>query len=235
MKIPSETAARKFLEQTFPDCDVAILAGSSINKEITPQSDLDIVIIYEKQPSSYRQCFFCFDWKIEAFVYNRSSLSFAFEFSRLEGIPTIPRMCAEGIILINDGSAKEIQDEAKESLESGPVTWTEEEKDHLRFMITDLLDDLTSPINKKEKVFVAHKLFEVISEYVLRANNYWMGHGKWMFRSLRDYDEAFCEQLIQGFQIFIMSGNIEPFTTLIDKVLELHGGKLFEGYKETFF
>ena len=109
MKMPGKTAARDFLQQSFPYCDVAFLAGSGAREELTEHSDLDIVILDETQSSSFRQCFFCFDWKIEAFVYNRTYLLFDFEISQQEGIPTILRMCAEGIILKDNGSAEEIQ------------------------------------------------------------------------------------------------------------------------------
>ena len=96
MKMPEKTAARNFLQQSFPHCDVAFLAGSGSKEELTELSDLDIIILDETQSSSFRQCFFCFEWKIEAFIYNRLSLYLAFEMSRLEGIPSITRMCAEG-------------------------------------------------------------------------------------------------------------------------------------------
>ncbi len=232
MKITEKTAAQKFLQQAFPHCDVAILAGSAARGELTEHSDLDIVIVDKTQSSSFRQCFFCFEWKIEAFVYNRMSLFYAFETSRLEGIPSIPRMCAEGIILKDDGSAEEIQAVAKEYFRNGPIKWTEEKKQSMRFMITDLLDDLVSYKEYKEKIFVAYHLFDIVSEFVLRANGHWIGYGKWMYRSLLHFDKDFCERYVEVFQIFMKTGNSEPLRTLIDKVLEQHGGKLFEGYKE---
>ncbi|MFB4162946.1 nucleotidyltransferase domain-containing protein [Alteribacillus sp. JSM 102045] len=235
MNMPVETAARKFLQQSFPQCDVAFLAGSAARKELTERSDLDIIILDETQSSSFRQCFFCYEWKIEAFVYNRTSLSVSFQMSRLEGIPSIPRMCAEGIILKDDGSAKEIQDEAKECIKNGPSKWSEEKLEHSRFMITDLLDDLNSYTDDKEKIFVANKLFDIVSEFLLRANGHWIGQGKWMYHSLLQYDKLFCERYVEGFQILMKTGNTEVLSTLIDKILKQHGGRLFEGYKELLF
>ncbi|WP_078429197.1 nucleotidyltransferase domain-containing protein [Alkalihalobacterium alkalinitrilicum] len=232
MKMPEKTAARNFLQQSFPHCDVAFLAGSGARGELTKHSDLDIVIIDETQSLSFRQCFFCFDWKFEAFVYNRMSLSFAFEVSRLEGIPSIPRMCAEGIIIKDDGSAKEIQGVAIEYLRNGPSEWTEEKQQSMRFMITDLLEDLNSYTDHKEKIFVGYKLFDIVSEFVLRANGHWIGYGKWLYRSLLNFDKDFCERYVEAFQIFMKTGNSRPLSTLIEKVLEDHGGRLFDGYKE---
>ncbi|MBM4763090.1 nucleotidyltransferase domain-containing protein [Bacillus sp. B15-48] len=232
MKMPEKTAARNFLQQSFPHCEVAFLAGSGASGELTEHSDLDIVILDESQSASFRQCFFCFGWKIEAFVYNRMSLSFAFEMSRLEGIPSILRMCAEGIILKDDGSAAEIQDIAKEYIRNGPSELTEEKLQYMRFTITDLLDDLNSYTDDKEKIFVVYKLFDFVSEFILRANGHWIGYGKWLYRSLLHFDKDFCERYVEVFHIFMKTGNSMPLSTLIDKVLEPYGGRLFEGYKE---
>ncbi|SDJ04431.1 nucleotidyltransferase domain-containing protein [Alteribacillus bidgolensis] len=235
MKMAEKTAARHFIQQSFPHCNVAFLGGSAASGELTEHSDLDVVILDETQSSSFRQCFCCFQWKIEAFVYNRTSLSFAFEMSRIEGIPSILRMCAEGIILKDDGSALEIQDKAKECIRNGPFEWVEEKQEHMRFMITDLLDDLNSCTDDKEKIFVAIKLFDLVSEFVLRADGHWIGQGKWMYRSLFQYDSHLCERYVEGFHTFMKTGNSEALSTLTDKVLERHGGRLFEGYKESFY
>lgn len=234
MRMKGITAARNFIQQTYPLCDVAFLAGSASRKVLTENSDLDIIILDETQSQSFRQCYFRYERKIEAFVYNRSSLFFAFGISRLEGIPSIPRMCAEGIILKDDESAKEIQDAAKEYLRNGPTVWTEEMKQHMRFMITDLLDDLNSETDDRENIFVVNKLFDIVAEFVLRANGHWSEYGKWMYRSLCHFDQHFSERYVEVFDIFMKTGNNAPLITFIDNILKQHGGKLFEGYKESF-
>jgi hypothetical protein len=234
MKKSIKVAVQTFLSQFFPQCHVALLGGSAAREEMTESSDLDIVIIDETQPSSFRQCYVCLDWKIEAFVYNRTSLSFAFERCRLEGYPSILQMCAEAVILKDDGSAADIIQEAKETIQDGPSEWSKEEADDMRFRITDLLDDLNSSNEYNEQMFTASKLFDIVSEFVLRANGYWLGDGKWMHRSLLHYDSDFCHQYVQTFQTFVKTGNVEPLTTFIDDVLAGHGGRLFEGYKEQF-
>ena len=48
-------AARKFIDQNFPDCDGALLAGIAVRGEATATSDLDIVVFDSKVPTSYRE------------------------------------------------------------------------------------------------------------------------------------------------------------------------------------
>jgi len=233
MKIAGKQAAENFLHQSFPHCQVAFLAGSAARGELTSHSDLDIVILDETQTSTYRKCSFCFDWNIETFVYHHpASLFFAFDVSRLDGVPSIPRMCAEGLVLRDNGSAADIQYRSNECLNKGPIEWTKEQKQSMRFMITNLLDDFNSYTNRNEKIFVAYKLFDYVAEFVLRENRRWIGYGKWMYRSLRDFDEDFSEKYLDVFEHFMKTEKSEPLSSFIEKVLERHGGRLFGGYKE---
>ncbi|RYL95062.1 nucleotidyltransferase domain-containing protein [Sporolactobacillus sp. THM7-4] len=233
MKRSAESAACQCLERYYPDCAAAFLGGSSAGGKITENSDLDLLII-DKKISSYRRCIFAFDWDIELFVFDRESLSFFFEVSRREAVPTIPRLCAEGRILKNDGTAEELQQLAREYLAAGPYELAESVKDNLRFTITDLLNDLDSSIAEEEKIFVAEKLFDLICEYVLKANGRWLGHGKWLYRTLHDFEPSFCTQLTETFRLFVLTGNSKPFSQLIDQQLDPYGGRLFTGYKELF-
>ncbi|AXF56752.1 nucleotidyltransferase domain-containing protein [Salicibibacter kimchii] len=229
MPMPARTAAEHFIQQTFPHCDVAFLGGSGAQKELTKHSDLDIVILDSTQPSAFYQCFFAFGWNIETFVYHRVSLSMAFATSCFEGIPSILRMCAEGMVLKDDGSATAIQAEAQERTRQVPSLWADEKHQEMRFMITDLLGDLNDSTCDKEKIFVAYKLFALVSEFVLRANGYWIGQGKWMYRSLLHFDPDFCDRYLEFFRHFMKTGEYKPFYTLIEEVLEQHGGRLFAG------
>ncbi|WP_280772039.1 nucleotidyltransferase domain-containing protein [Salipaludibacillus daqingensis] len=231
MKIVSKQAAIAFINEKFPNCDVALLAGSAARDELTSHSDLDVVILDQTQSSNFRQCFVWHDWKMETFVYNHpTSLSFAFDASRLEAIPTIPRMCAERIVLKDNGLASQIKSQAMDALYKGPVKWTKDNKESMQYMISDLLDDLRSNINVEEKIFVAYKLFDYVAEFTLRANGHWIGYGKWLYRSLLNFDEQFAKQHLDVFQDFMKTGKSEPLCTFIDNVLEQHGGELFEGY-----
>ena len=58
-------AAELYIEQFYPNCQGAILAGSVIRGEATATSDLDIVIFDKTLKSSYRESIIKYDWPIE--------------------------------------------------------------------------------------------------------------------------------------------------------------------------
>ena len=61
-------AAQQFIENYFPNCDCALLAGSVVRNEATSTSDLDIVVFDDHVQSSYRESLIDFGWPIE-FLY----------------------------------------------------------------------------------------------------------------------------------------------------------------------
>lgn len=65
-------AARAFIDQHFPECTAAFLAGSTLRGEATATSDLDIVIITTREGTPYRESFIAFGWPIEVFVHDNN-------------------------------------------------------------------------------------------------------------------------------------------------------------------
>lgn len=223
-------AAQKFLQKYFPKCNGALLAGSVIRGEATDTSDLDIVIIDESVPSSYRESFIEFDWPIEVFVHNTSSYKEFFESDRERARPSMPRMVSEGIILRDDGVMEAIKKEAAVLLNEGPEIWSEETVLIKRYFLTDTLDDFIGCSNRAEEIFIANTLAELVSEFVLRTNQRWIGTSKWIVRSLRAYDEDFAIQFVEAFDTYYKTGDKAKVIHLVEKAMEPFGGRLLEGF-----
>lgn len=223
-------AAQKFIQKYFPSCNGALLAGSVIRGEATDTSDLDIVIIDESVPSSYRESFIEFDWPIEVFVHNASSYKEFFESDRERARPTMPRMVSEGIILRDDGVMEAIKKEAAVLLNEGPEIWSEETVLIKRYFLTDTLDDFIGCSNRAEEIFIANTLAELVSEFVLRTNQRWIGTSKWIVRSLRAYDEDFTIQFVEAFDTYYKTGDKKRVIHLVEVVMEPFGGRLLEGF-----
>ena len=229
-KVKPIEAAQKFIAQRFPDCQGAILAGSVVRGEATATSDLDIVIFDNSIPSSYRESLIDFGWPIEIFVHNLTSYQQFFEMDYKAAKPSMPRMVAEGIVLKDEGIIEAIKKEAKAILDNGPEKWTEQEILTKRYFITDVLDDFIGSKTRVEEIFIANTLADLLKEFILRTNGYWVGTSKWGIRSLKHYDEAFTEQFVEAFDTFYKTGQKRKVVELCDKVLEPHGGRLFEGF-----
>ncbi len=229
-RIDPVVAAKQFIEKNFSNCQGAILAGSVVRGEATETSDLDIVIFDKNLISSYRESMFDFGWAIEVFVHNLSSYKYYIELDCKSAKPSMPRMISEGIILRDEGILESIKKEAKDILENGPEKWSEEMIRTKRYFITDALDDLIGSQNRAEELFIANTLADLVHEFVLRTNSQWIGSSKWMIRALNQYDETFTEEFVDAFQSFYQTGEKIKVVQIVDKVLEPHGGRLFEGF-----
>ncbi|MCA1322479.1 nucleotidyltransferase domain-containing protein [Bacillus tianshenii] len=223
-------AAQKFFGKHFPDCDGALLAGSVVRGEETETSDLDVVIFDKNLPSSYRESLIDFGWNIEVFVHNLISYKEFFKSDYERARPSMPRMVSEGIVLKDNGIMESIKNEAKELLAKGPEKWSTETIETKRYFITDALDDLIGCNNRAEEIFIAGTLAELVSEFVLRTNDRWVGASKWIVRSLREFDMEFADCFVEAFDDFYKTGNKNKIIQLVDGILESHGGRLFEGF-----
>jgi hypothetical protein len=230
MKTSAREAAKKFIEANFPTCEVAYLAGSVVRGEETESSDLDIIIIDSSVRESYRQSLQEFDWPIEVFVYNMFSYKNYFKENMDRARPSLPQMCAEGIILRDNGQASRIKNEALQLLKAGPTPWRTIEIEKARYHLTDLLNDLEGSTNALEDLFIVTKLADLTHEFVLRVNGHWIGEGKWIIRALKEYNEAFAEKFALVFDNYFLNREKAIVVHFVDEIIAPYGGRLFEGY-----
>lgn len=229
-KLPPIEAAHQFINNHFPNCQGALLAGSVVRGEATKTSDLDIIVFDKYNRSSYRESLIDQGWAIEVFVHNLTTYKSFFESDRKRARPSLPRMVLEGIILKDDGIVDSIKIEAKNILDNGPEKWSSETIKTKRYFITDAMDDFIGCSNRAEEVFIANTLAELVSEFYLRTNNQWIGTSKWLVRSLRHYDEAFANNFIEAFDVYYRSGEKSQVIQLVDSILQPYGGRLFDGF-----
>ncbi|MGY6211382.1 nucleotidyltransferase domain-containing protein [Cytobacillus firmus] len=229
-KLPPIEAAHQFVNAHFPNCKGALLAGSVVRGEATEKSDLDIVIFDKNNRTSYRESLIEYGWYIEVFVHTLTSYKQFFKMDYERARPSMPRMVSEGIVLKDDGVIESIRKEANDLLHNGPQEWSEETINTKRYFLSDALDDFIGSSNRSEELFIATTLAELLSEFVLRTNRQWIGASKWVYRSLKDYDEEFANQFVKAFDIFYKTGNKGQVIELADNVLQPFGGKLFDGF-----
>lgn len=72
-KLTPIEAAHQFVNEHFPNCKGALLAGSVVRGEATEKSDLDIVIFDKNLRTSYRESLIEYGWHIEVFVHTLTS------------------------------------------------------------------------------------------------------------------------------------------------------------------
>jgi predicted nucleotidyltransferase len=230
VRLPAIEAASRFVQDFFPKCNVAFLAGSASRGEEKESSDLDIVVIDETQKHPYRKSLIELGWRIEAFIHNRESYKEFFESDRKRGRPTMPHMVFSGIILKDDGTAQALKQEAQKLLDEGPEKLSLEDIRMSRYFLTDLLDDFIDADNMDEALITFNTLSIQIAEFILRVNGNWIGRGKGLVRALKQYDEQLYKRFMVSLDAFYKAGDKQPFIQFFDDILEPYGGRLFEGF-----
>lgn len=243
-------AAHLLINERYPNCTAAFLAGSVIRGEGTATSDLDVVVIADQQtdPSAdsatpvgpfvpadtippFRESLLFAGWPVEAFIHTTESLTRYFASDAERRQPTLPTMCAEGLVLRNtDGLADRIVAEAQALLAAGPAPFSDKELAMRRYMLTDALDDLAGSTVPAETLFIAVHLGQLISDFVLATNGRWCGQSKWAMRALRRYDAAWADRLALALAEACNGEDVGPLIALADEALAPVGGRLFDGF-----
>jgi predicted nucleotidyltransferase len=231
MEMEGQDAARAFVATHFQDCLAAVLFGSVARGEATATSDLDIIIVAHEDISPYRKSYREYGWFIEVFVggrkYNEEKIK------RFHGrhVPSFLTSYAEGVILKDQHDfARDLQEKAREILERGPDELTRQEIDTYRYVITDWLDDFVDAKGYEESMFIAYDLAAKVGEFLLAYNRKWVGGRKWLYRALQKLDQELADHLIEELKGFYQTGSKEGLIGIVVRVLDLVGGKLYEGY-----
>ena len=136
--------------------------------------------------------------------------------------PCLQRMVATGVPLL--GSPDPWQADCAATLAAGPTPLTEPEREWCRYVLTDLLDDLTHAAAPAERTVIGAAAWIAVAEQALALADHWTGSGKWLLRELRDLDAELADRWVAA------HGDAEATATLIRQVLDGHGGPLFDGY-----
>ncbi|NUR92989.1 MAG: nucleotidyltransferase domain-containing protein, partial [Nonomuraea sp.] len=116
MPSSAERDARDLVEARFPGALYSFLGGS----RATATSDLDIVVVLpEVRP--YRENLRWREWPVELFVHNELSLTGWADRDLATRHPTMPRLCAEGVVLTDpSGKAARVRARMRARLAAGP-------------------------------------------------------------------------------------------------------------------
>ncbi|WP_366248273.1 nucleotidyltransferase domain-containing protein [Terribacillus aidingensis] len=229
MRDPKDTAKR-FIEIHHPDCTGAMLAGSCARGEATATSDLDIIILYAGENRAYRESLHFDGWPIEVFVYTGEAYKNFFASDAERGIPSMPRMVSEAIVLKEAPVVTKMKSEASIIFAAGPSPWDKQKIDHNRYMITNLIDDFLDKEVGGEAYFLVNAIVNDLAIFTLRTSRHWIGSGKWMFRELKSMDSDLAIQFEQSLEAFYKQHDKQAIVQLADDCLEPYGGRLFEGY-----
>ncbi|MCY0927976.1 nucleotidyltransferase domain-containing protein [Streptomyces sp. H27-H1] len=222
--------ARELVRGRFPAARAAFLTGSVLTDRRTPTSDLDIVVLLDGPPAPSRENLVYRGWPVELFLQTAAVWhSFADQETAKRNSPLLA-MCADGMLLVDtDGLGASLQDEARKRWAAGPPPLSDRERDHQRYVLTDLLDDLRGCADAAERVYLVAHMLQRASELVLLVGCHWLGRGKWLSRRLAAAAPAVHRSLSEA-AAQAATGDTEHFAAVVAEVLNVAGGPLWDGY-----
>jgi hypothetical protein len=224
-------AARRFVEEHFPEATAALVGGSVIRGEGTSTSDLDIVVISRREEAPLRASYLFEGWPVEVFVHTEESLPrwIAKDGERLR--PSMAMMVAEGVPVRGDEAlVRQMKEIARALLDRGPDPLSAEALENWRYSLTDLLDDFLGAEDPDEGMFVANDLAVEIANLSLLMQGRWLGSGKWVPRAMKRSDPALAARLTDALATYYRTTDKRPLAALAEETLSRAGGRLFEGY-----
>lgn len=212
----------------FPEAVAVFLAGSVMRGQATEHSDLDVVVIHRSLPAAQRESLMHRDWPVELFVHDPETLAYFFEEDRQRGVPSLASMVAEGLELPgpNDAS-RQWKETARQLLEQGPPAWQRHQVDASRYAITDVCDDLRSPRGPEQALASACRLYEMLANFALRANDRWSATGKSLPGQLDLLQAGLAARFTAAFAQVLHEHDPMALLALTDHILEPFGGRLF--------
>jgi len=222
---PAE-AARAIVTDRFPDARAAFLSAGILSPRRTPTSDLDIVVVLAGPPAPYRESLHWRGWPVELFVHDADSLGRYFASDTARRRPTLARMCSDAEVLAGDqDTITTVRERAKSVLAAGPPPLSSAELGWARYVLTDLLDDLSGSADPGEAAVIGWNLWTETAELALVLAGRWLGTGKWLLRELRAADPDLADRMVAAI------GSPARLTQVADEVLGRAGGRFWAGLR----
>src|SRR4029453_7405087 len=120
---------------------------------------------------------------------------------------------------------------ARAILDSGPPPLDTQAEARLRYVVTDVLDDLRDAWSYDELLGTGSQLFEVLANHYFRSRGLWSARGKSISRALVRQDTALCDTYCRSFEHLFKTGDPQQVIRLAEQLLENAGGSLFDGYR----
>jgi len=226
---PSDVA-RQLVVEEFPDARAAWLGGSVARGDASPTSDLDITVLLDGPPAPMRKSLEYGGWPVELFVHTEKSLAFFADKDQQRRQPTMMRLVGESVVLLDtDGSGARLQQTALAEVAAGPTPLSSEDLELLRYIVTNLLDDLIGA-SGDERTAICSVLWQDAARLLLTGAGHWSGTGKGLLREVMAYDRSHGTDHARALMEGVRSED-DRLVDEVDRILEPYGGRLFTGFE----
>lgn len=220
---------RDIIRERYSGLACAFVAGSIMRGEGTASSDIDLVVVFSRLGAAWRESFVQDDFPVEAFVHDPATLAWFIDHDARGGHPVLANMIAEGWLIGGDeGLGQRLKREAVEAVAKGPGALTDELSKELRYIITDLVDDLRGDRTEAEIRAISASLYQPLADLALLGRGVWSGKGKWVPRLLQRLDGELAARFDGAFQS-AANGQSSLLLRFAENELSRNGGAFFAG------
>ena len=215
----------------FATANYLFAAGSIMRGQGTHFSDIDLVVVFPSLERAWRESFTVDGFPVEAFVHDHETIAYYMAKDIEAGRPVMLSMVATGTIFGPDiEAARELKAVAERLIAEGPRQLVGPAYDTMRYLISDLADDLRGDRSPDEVAGIAAVLYPKLVDLILLGRGQWTGSGKWGARLVKSCDADLAGALARAFRAAAI-GDGRALLKLTDAELARHGGRYFEGYK----
>jgi hypothetical protein len=232
---PIETA-RAIVAERFPKAVQAWLGGSVASGKHTLSSDLDITILLIDGEIRRESCTFR-GWPVELFINTEKSVRYFVDEDLKLRSPATCTLVADSIPLLPGDGGALLRDYCRQILDTGPPQLSSKELETMRYTLTDMIDDLWGGGPTVVISGVAVDAWLKAAELLLESEKQWRGsNGKYLLRNIQKLDKERGSHWGEDFQKALSQavvGSPDDLIALIDKILDLQGGRLRDGFYHT--
>jgi len=213
--------------------EVALLAGSYLHGTATSVSDHDVVLLFAKVPSAWREMVHFHGADLEVFGHDLGTLAyFCDEIERPSGEPALARMIVEGepALLADADLLRRARALAQATLDRGPTPWDDGTRDRHRYAITDLAESLRA--HGARRIAIGSALYAALSSFALGANGQWSASGKAVPAALAAFRTGLDRKFASAFESLLIRDDDSDLQSLVDEVLSPFAGRLRTGFRQ---
>lgn len=224
----------ELLSGAYQDAAVFI-GGSFLGPAATPTSDLDLVAVFDRVATAWRETLQIRGTTVEVFAHDPETFAyFCHEVDGPAGMAPIAEMIADGVCLSPDHpTAKRVLSFARSFVDAGPPALDATALAMRRYGLTTLLEDLADARRPDEALMIAAELQAGLADLTLRGAGLWSGEGKQLARRLRGHDGRLAKALDDALRQVARQadGAAVAFEAVAHRVLEPFGGPLLIGHR----
>nr|WP_255479790.1 nucleotidyltransferase domain-containing protein [Quadrisphaera sp. RL12-1S] len=220
----------RFVEERWPATSDVVLGGSTAAGTRTATSDVDLLVLgppglLGEGRTDEASTHAVSGGVVELFAYTEEGFEHWAALEVRAHRPVIITMLLEGRPLRSSPLLSDLRSRWRPVLEAGPRA-SARELDALRYVVTDLLDDVGDAQDPAEHRYLQGLLFERTAALVLLSHGRWLASGKHLPRALRRWNAARAEVLVGAF----LSGEPERLVAAVEAELAPLGGRLQAGH-----